>query len=79
LASLLTLPILAILGCATATEYVEVRPTCEPALLAPLPQVPWAEIPEEVRAPLLERERRIVDWALENEAIVEAVCQSAPI
>lgn len=64
-------------GCATRTEYVEVAPECQPP---PLPSLPTVEasaldpLPDAVFHDLREREKRLTDWALEMEAMLEAIC-----
>ena len=54
------------------------EPDCEPA---PRPVLPVIEtermdqLSEDTFWDLMERERLLTDWALENEAVVEALCQ----
>lgn len=68
---------LATSACGTAPKVVHERPVCAPAVLSPLPAITAEELeslPAYVYWKLEERERRITDWALENEAIVLKVC-----
>ena len=67
---------LAILGCVAEPkiEYVELQPRCEKPAFPRLPSILNSSIPDELRPMLLERERLLVDWATELEAIVDATC-----
>lgn len=70
---------LAILGCTSVPKTVYERPLCAPAELAVLPIITADEmecLPRGVYWRLKDRERRITDWALENEAIVERLCDA---
>lgn len=74
---MLVLLYLAIQGCTTAPKIVYERPVCAPAVLVPLPVVTreeLADLPPDVYWRLEQREKLIVDWAEENEAIVLKVC-----
>lgn len=66
-------------GCATTPDVVFLRPECSPATRAPLPRIDagdlWDKVGEDTYRKLEERERRITDWALENEAILREICQ----
>lgn len=69
---------LVLIGCATRTETVLVRPECEPAPRPSLPTVDagelWDLVGDDVYRVLEDRDARLTDWALENEARLKAVC-----
>lgn len=70
---------LALSACVTTgPEYIEIRPECEAPPQPALPEidgVELAELSDDVYWRLEDRERRIVDWAMEMQAIIETVCE----
>jgi hypothetical protein len=70
---------LAILGCTTTEVRPVVEPeACQPAELGELPEIDAGELYDrvgpELYKKLLQREKTIVDWGLENEAVLESIC-----
>ena len=66
-------------GCAT-TEYVHVKPQCSVPPQPVLPQIESSRmscLDDETYWDLMERERRLVDWALEMRAVLGAVCDQS--
>lgn len=70
---------LALSGCMTApVEYIEVRPQCVPPEQPALPTITQEELSpleDDVYFRLERREKRLVDWALEMQGQIEAVCE----
>ena len=71
--------ILAISACSSAPELVYVTPKCRvperPILTAIDAGDLWDSVGQERYDALMTRERRIVDWALELEALLKEVCR----
>lgn len=74
----LALLLLVILGgCTHRVEYIEIRPTCAAPPQPALPAVNGNELaglPDDVYWRLEDRERRLVDWAVEMEAMLGELC-----
>lgn len=69
---------MAIAGCETTTEYVYVEPSCTPPPAPGLPIIEagplWEAVGQQTYDRLMERERLLVDWALELEAMLVELC-----
>lgn len=70
---------LAIPGCTSAPKTDSIPPgACTPAPFPNLPQIDAQKLYEavgpEMYWKLMRREKRIVDWALENEALLISLC-----
>lgn len=78
---LMMVVLLLVAGCAASPEYVEVRPECTVPPIPALPNVEAADLaplPDSVFFDLKEREKRLVDWALEMEAMLGELCGDDP-
>lgn len=67
---------LVIAGCAT-TEYVEVKPECTVPAKPSLPMIKKADtecLNKDTYWALMDRERRLVDWALSMESQLTVLC-----
>lgn len=85
IASASVLLALLVIGCAGDTEFI--RPECEPAVRPMVPEIDrgrlWDTLIEGLGLiegdglyhDLKTMEDRLIDWALENEAILERVCE----
>ncbi len=63
-------------ACAT-TEYVEVRPECSVPPQPTLPQIDGealSSLDDETYWALEKREKRLTDWALEQNAMLQELC-----
>lgn len=65
-------------GCASSVRTEYVRPVCNPPVLQSLPEIDGGELFDLVGSDryydLSLREKRIVDWALELEGMVNELC-----
>lgn len=60
-------------------QYIEVQPTCTAPPQPALPQIEGDELEalsDDVYWRLENRERRLVDWALELKAMVDELCEA---
>jgi hypothetical protein len=67
-------------ACAQQPQIIEVRPECTPPPQPALPAVSGDELaalPDDVYWRLEDRERRLADWSLEMQAMLEALCGAA--
>lgn len=67
-------------ACASSPEYVEIAPDCTVPPRPTLPQIPGEaleSLPDEVYWALETREKRLVDWGLELEAIALELCRDS--
>lgn len=74
------LPLILLAGCASPPEYIEITPECEVPPRPSLPAIPAEDLealPDETYFDLERREKRIVDWSLELEAIVRELCRES--
>ncbi len=65
-------------GCVTGTEVVEIRPQCSVPPQPALPQIEGSaleDLDEDTYEALEDREKRLVDWALEMRATLAEVCE----
>lgn len=61
----------------TTVETIELRPSCTPPALPALPVIESRQLEgldDTTFWALMERERRLTDWALELEAMLSALC-----
>lgn len=69
-------------GC-TKTEIRDryIQPECSAPTLSPLPAIDagdlWDKIGQEQYDALMQRERLIVDWALEMQSMIDVLCKSS--
>ncbi len=64
-------------GCATTTETVFVGPECDVPPRPVLPEIAserMDDLSDETYWDLMDRERRLTDWGLEMEAMLDALC-----
>lgn len=71
--------VLLLAGCASSPEYIEIAPECEVPPRPSLPTIPAEDLealPDETYWALERREKRIVDWGMELEALARTLCES---
>lgn len=76
---MIALVCLAILGCTREPKIIYKKPVCAPVPFPILPIIKasaLADLPPDVYWKLETRERLITDWALENEAIINKLCET---
>lgn len=72
------LVLLVTVGC---TKTITIKPECEIPELAPLPVIMSDDmecLADDVYWGLMDRERLLVDWALEMEATLDVICKKSP-
>ena len=72
------LAILAISGCKSTPQVVYLKPECSVPVRAELPTIDagelWDVTGQELYDSLLQRERLIVDWAIEMQYMLTVIC-----
>ena len=74
------LVILAISACSSTSDVVYLKPECSVPVRAPLPQIDagalWDAVGVDMYDTLMERERLIVDYAVEMQYMLQVICKA---